>query len=206
MADKPRPYRMAQRAESQEATRQRITESAVELHRSLGPSRTSISAVAEHAGVRRSTVYRHFPDMAALFDACTTHWLTTNPLPDLAGWAAIADPEARLRAALAEIYAFYGRAETMLENLIRDEASMPMVEERFAGFRGYLAGALDVLLQGRGLRGAARGRVRAAVGHAIAFSTWQSLTRDQQLSDTDAAALARAFVAAAGEDETWRRR
>src|SRR5713101_5595204 len=99
MADKTRPYRMQRRAESQEKTRQRITASAVALHGSVGPSRTSISAVAAHAGVRRSTVYRHFPDEAALFDACTAHWATANPLPDLDAWSTVASPDERLRLA-----------------------------------------------------------------------------------------------------------
>ncbi len=81
---------MKRRAELEELTRRRITESAVELHGTLGPSRTSISAVAEHAGVRRSTLYRHFPDEPALFEACTAHWRAANPVPDLARWAAIA--------------------------------------------------------------------------------------------------------------------
>ena len=54
MPDKTRSYRMQRRAESQLQTRLRITESAVTLHGTIGPSRTSISAVAAHAGVRRS--------------------------------------------------------------------------------------------------------------------------------------------------------
>ena len=87
MADEKRPYRMKRRAELEELTRRRITESAVALHGTLGPARTSISAVAEHAGVRRSTVYRHFPDEAALFAACTAHWMADNPVPDLGAWA-----------------------------------------------------------------------------------------------------------------------
>src|SRR5947209_19938452 len=100
MADQKRAYRMQRRAESQEQTRLRITESAVELHRTVGPSRTSISAVAAHAGVRRSTVYRHFPDEAALFDACSAHWSAANPPPDLGAWLAIESPDERLRVAL----------------------------------------------------------------------------------------------------------
>src|ERR1700716_2450045 len=91
MTDKKRPYRMKARAELQQRTRHRITESAMELHGTLGPSRTSLSAVAEHAGVRRSTLYRHFPDEAALFTACTAHWIDANPLPDLARWTEIED-------------------------------------------------------------------------------------------------------------------
>ncbi len=82
MTDEKRPYRMKARAELQERTRQRITESAMELHGTLGPSRTSLSAVAKHAGVRRSTLYRHFPDEASLFVACSSHWGSQHPLPD----------------------------------------------------------------------------------------------------------------------------
>ena len=87
MADQKRPYQKKQRAELEAQTRRRITESTVELHRTLGPARTSISAVAERAGVRRSTVYRHFPDEAALFAACSAHWTALNPPPDITGWA-----------------------------------------------------------------------------------------------------------------------
>ena len=127
MADEKRTYRKKRRAELEAQTRLRITESTVELHGTLGPSRTSISAVAQRAGVRRSTVYRHFPDEAALFAACTAHWMGLNPPPDLAGWALIEDPDERLKQALAELYAYYRRTEPMLQNLHRDEATVPIV-------------------------------------------------------------------------------
>ena len=89
------------------------------------------------------------------------------------------DADERLPAALAELYAFYGRTEAMLENLFRDEVTVPIVRERFAAFRGYFASAQDVLTTGRQLRGAAKRRTRAVLGHAIAFSTWRSLVRDR---------------------------
>src|SRR4030088_1283215 len=127
MPDQKRPYRMQRRAELEEATRQRITESAMELHGTLGPSRTTVSAVAEHARVRRSTAYRHFPDQKALFAACSAHWMATNPTPDLGRLAAIEDPDERLRRALRELYAFYRRNERMLDNLVRGEPLMPTV-------------------------------------------------------------------------------
>jgi AcrR family transcriptional regulator len=197
MPDKTRPYRMQRRAESQEATRLRITESAVALHATVGPSRTSISAVAERAGVRRSTVYRHFPDEGSLFDACTAHWAAANPLPDLAAWSAIRDPAERLHRALGDLFAFYGRTERMLENLLRDEATDPLVRERFAAFRSYFEAACSTLMAGRSQRGAARKRAQAAVGHAIAFSTRQSLVREQGLRDDEAVTLLEALVRAA---------
>src|SRR6187401_3150494 len=116
MSAQKRTYRMRQRAEREAQTRRRITESAVALHEEVGPARTSISAIAERAGVRRSTVYRHFPDEAALFAACSSHWRAANPPPELAAWRAIADPDERLRVALRELYGHYRRTEAMLEN------------------------------------------------------------------------------------------
>src|SRR3954466_2222451 len=113
MSDQKRPYRMKRRAELEEQTRRRITESAVALHGELGPARTSISAIAERAGVRRSTVYRHFPDENALFAGGSSHWREANPPPDPRAWAAVADPAARTEAALRELYAFYARTEEM---------------------------------------------------------------------------------------------
>jgi AcrR family transcriptional regulator len=189
MPDQKRPYRKQRRAELEDATRRRITESAVELHGTLGPSRTSLSAVAERAGVRRSTLYRHFPDEAALFAACTAHWVASNPAPVLERWAAIEDPDKRLRVALRELYAYYRQTERMMENLLRDEATMPTVKQMFGGFRDYIATAHGTLMGGRRARGRARQRVLAATGHALAFATWRSLTREQGLDDWQAADL-----------------
>jgi AcrR family transcriptional regulator len=197
MSDEKRQYRMKRRAEQEAETRLRITEAAVALHGSLGPAQTSVSAVAERAGVRRSTVYRHFPDEEALFGACSAHWAAANPPPDVTAWGRIDDPEERLDAALAELYAYYRRTGEMIEKLLRDEAAVPVVAELMAAFWGLLDTAADGLLAGRGLRGKARQRARAAIGHALAFPTWQDLTAKQGLSDVEAAALMSRLVAVA---------
>jgi AcrR family transcriptional regulator len=197
MSDEKRTYRKKQRAESEAETRLRITKSAMELHGTIGPSRTSVSAVAERAGVRRSTVYRHFPDEAALFEACSAHWRESHPYPDLAAWAAVEDPSKRLTRALGELYAAYRGGERMLDNLLRDEDLVPAVKGQFGGFREYLAAAREVLAAGHPARGLARERRLAALGHALAFSTWRSLTRDQGLRDDQAVDLMARLVAAA---------
>jgi AcrR family transcriptional regulator len=189
MVDQKRPYRMKRRAELEEQTRRRITESAVHLHGTIGPARTSVSALAEHAGVRRSTVYRHFPDEAAVFAACTAHWAAQNPVPDIGPWATIEDPDARLRAALDALYPYYRRTANMLENLIRDEAVSELARQHFAGYHRYLSAARDALVRGRRSRGRARTRERAAIGHALAFPTWRSLALDEGLDDAQAAEL-----------------
>ena len=176
MTDERRPYEKKRRAELEAETRLRITESAMELHGTVGPARTSISAVADRAGVRRSTVYRHFPDEAALFTACSSHWAAENPVPDIERLAV--DRRIRTSAcapALDELYAFYRRTEPMMDNLLRDELTVPVVKRLFAPFRDYLAAARETLVRGRPVRGRRRDTTRAAIGHALAYPTWRSL-------------------------------
>lgn len=183
-AEKPkRRYRKRQRAAQEDETRRRITEATVELHGSVGPARTTVSAVAERAGVQRATVYRHFPDEEALFAACSSHWIGSHPLPDLAGWAAIADPKERLRIALEELYAWFDRGEYMLEKTTRDAATVPALQPAMAASAQWFEAAADVLMQGR------RRRLRAAIGHALSFATWRSLVREQGLTQAEAVEL-----------------
>jgi AcrR family transcriptional regulator len=194
MSKQKRPYRMTRRAELEEQTRMRITESAVALHEERGPARTPVSAVAERAGVRRSTVYRHFPDDETLFAACSSHWRAANPAPDPGPWAAIEDPGERTETALRELYAFYARTEAMYTSVLRDEPVVPLVHRLLGDFYAYLRAIQDILMAGRGLRGRAARRTRAAIGHALSFPTWRSLIREQELAADDAVALMRALV------------
>jgi AcrR family transcriptional regulator len=195
-----RTYRKRRRAQLEEETRLRITEAAIDLHGSVGPARTTISAVADRAGVQRATVYRHFPDEEALFDACSSHWMAQHPLPDPAAWAKIEDPHERLRVALGEVYEWYERGEYMLEKTIRDVALVPALRPAMEAFRGWFDGAADAILRGRLERGARRRRVRAAVGHALAFETWRSLVTHQGMSRSETIELMEALAAAAARD------
>jgi AcrR family transcriptional regulator len=198
MSDQKRTYRMTRRAELEAQTRLRITESTIALHERLGPARTTISAVAEHAGVRRSTVYRHFPDEEALFDACSSHWRAANPAPDPQAWETIDDPTERTEAALRELYAFFERTRGMYVSLFRDEALVPIVGRRLRSFYEYLDGVADLLMRGRGLRGRAARRTRASIGHAVSFGTWRSLVEQQELDRDDAVALMCRLIEDAG--------
>ena len=120
-----RKYELKKRAERQAGTRRRIVEATVGLHTSIGPSQTSIAAIAERAGVQRHTVYAHFPDERSLFTACSSHWAAANPFPDPAPWAHIAEPERRLRTALDEIYRWYEKVEPHLLLFTRDATLVP---------------------------------------------------------------------------------
>ena len=181
-----RKYELKQRADSVSATRRRIVEATVELHTALGPARTTISAIAERAGVQRLTVYRHFPDERALFEACSGHWAAQNPTPDPSTWVALDDPEERLRTALTEIYVFYETTEGMTGNLLRDFPDSPVLREVAVPFLEYWQTVREVLDRGWKARGRKRTLLRAAIGHAVEFETWRSLTRREGLGNVGA--------------------
>lgn len=174
----------------------RVIEAAIDLHGSVGPARTTISAIAERAGVRRATVYRHFPDERALFLGCSGVWQQRNPPPDPAGWAAIADPAARAQAALEALYGWYERVEPMLSAVLRDADAVPVVAELQSGRLAYLAAVEDGLADGWGARGKAAARLRAALALALDFATWRTL-HGRGLARPEAGALMVAAVRAA---------
>ena len=175
---------MRRRAEQVDQTRQRIVEATVELHGSVGPASTTIAAIAESAGVTRLTVYRHFPDDAALFSACSAHWISGQQLPDPGAWSQIGDPAARLRAGLADVYRFFRAGAGMLTCIYRDLATLPEAHQQ--ALRDWDTLYRDVLTAPFGGTGDEHPRLRALVGHAISFWTWRSLCLDNGLTDNDA--------------------
>ncbi|HEX5895271.1 MAG TPA: helix-turn-helix domain-containing protein [Thermoleophilaceae bacterium] len=193
-----RKYELKKRAEQMGETRRRITEAAIELHGSVGPSRTTLSAVAERAGVERRTLYRHFPNEADLFAACSTDYFTANPWPDLGNWREIRDPQQRLGRALDELYAYYERTEPMFSNALRDAEVVDFARDAMAPLQAYLEEAAEILIAGRNIRGRRRKLVDGALRHALAFSTWHSLSTNH-IGRSDAVKLAAALVEAAGE-------
>ena len=185
-----RPYRLQKRAESQEATRLRITEAMLELHASIGPARTTVTEVARRAGVQRLTVYRNFPDELSMLTACSGLHAERYPVPDPEPLTAISDPDERLRAGLGAIYAYFRRHQDVLRNIFRDAEVMPNVKLVLRHRQERVGRLADVLLEGR--QGSPA--LVAAIRHAIAFPTWDSLCGRGRLSDEDAIDLMAAMV------------
>ncbi|HEX8036802.1 MAG TPA: TetR/AcrR family transcriptional regulator [Ktedonobacterales bacterium] len=185
-----RKYTLQRRAQRQAETRQRIVEAAVTLHQTVGGARATISAIAELAGVERLTVYRHFPDELSLAIACTSHYQAANPPPDPEPWHRIADAEQRLRQGLTEVYAYHRRTEAMSTHAERDIEEHPVLREVLAPYFTYWEQVRDVLAAAWRLQSTADAtRLRAAIGHAISFSTWRSLVREHGLEDGEAVEL-----------------
>jgi AcrR family transcriptional regulator len=200
--DEKRKYELKQRAERLAETRRRITEATVELHRTVGPAATHINEVARRAGVQRMTVYNHFPNDTALLAACSAHWRALHPTPDLAAWRAVADPGARLRQGLRELYGWYRETEPMTGNVLRDAQVLPTLHAILeGGLLRYLAQAHKALTEPLSARGRRQERIDAAARAAIDLHTWRALA---PLGDADAADLAAGLIELAANTDSSR--
>lgn len=195
-----RTYRLKKRAESREETRARIVDATMRLHEEIGPRATTISAIAERAGVQRLTVYRHFPDETAVFQACTSHWLSLNPPPDPRDWAGIDDGLAAVRSALAAFYDYYRRTERMWTVSVREAPEVPALHGPMSEIARYLRETGEDLLRRFSVPEQRRSRLAATVHHLISFTTWMSL-KEQGLSDAETVDLACLWTRAASASD-----
>lgn len=184
-----RRYTQRKRAAAREQTRERIVEATMQLHEEIGPRATTISAIAQRAGVQRLTVYRHFPDETAVFEACTSRWLELHPPPEPAGWASCEAGVARVRAALLAVYRYYRDTQRMWRAAYRDEPEVPALQGPMAGFRDYLRGVGEGLHEDLGAT--EDPRLAITLQHGLAFTTWASL----EAQGLDDAAMAELVVA-----------
>ncbi len=181
-----RAYKQAKRAETAAETRRRIIDATIELHRTLGPRQTTVAEIARQAGVGRVTVYKHFPDDAALVMASQSQWLAQHPPPDAGQWAMILDPDARLRVALRELYLWYADTEPMTGNVLREGAAMPSFTAVYSLLRVHIREGAEIL---------AAGRVSdpqwtlATLNVVQSYDTWRVLVHDMGLTLGEAVEL-----------------
>jgi len=187
-----RSYRLRKRAQQQERTRARIVDALVELHRTVGPAKTTVTEVAELAEVGRMTVYNHFPTEGDMIEACSAHWVGANPPPDPDVWSRIHDPAERLEAALRDLYRYYRRNRDMLGRVLRDEPIVPpLADVMKRAWWPMIDDMIRVLAHGRRLRGTRRARVEAALRLVLDFATWRTVGT---LGDEEAARVAAGMV------------
>jgi AcrR family transcriptional regulator len=200
---KTRKYELKARAESQERTRRRIAKAGAELHEEVGPAETTVAEIARRAGVSRLTVYKHFPDNAALYPACSAHYASEHPLPDFGAALAPEDPVDRVRSVLRTVYrGLYRERRRMMRNLNRDRRLDPALDE-FMRANGDVAlgGLADAVTAGFELEPERAGRVRSLLGVALDYWTWERLTDDGMDDEAAVDLMTAAVVALAGEAE-----
>lgn len=180
-----RSYRLRRRAESQGRTRQKIIDAAIQLHQTKGLAATTMSDIAARAKVGKVTVYRHFPDEAALVGACSGQYFERHPLPDLENWRSIGDAVARLRQGLRDTYAYHRATEPMMTRVHSEARDLPIMDPYHAHWRR----AAEILAAP--WPGSARDKalLKAALALALSFDTWRLLVRVQQITDDDAIEL-----------------
>lgn len=176
-----RRYTLRKRAEQQAETRRRIVEAAIELHGTVGPANTTLSMIAERAGVQRHTLYAHFPDERSLSLACSGLHFERQPMPDAAAWRDIRDQRERLTTGLRAIYDWYERNEALVACVVRDAEIHPLtreiVELRFAPFMIAWNEVLGAKLTAK---------QRAMLQLALSFHTWRTLARGAGLKQAAA--------------------
>jgi AcrR family transcriptional regulator len=193
MSTQKRRYELKARAEAQQATRARIAAAAAALHEEVGVAKTTVADIARRAGVQRLTVYNHFPDLQALLPACTAHWLTEHPLPDLEAAFALEDPAERLRAALISLYGWFRETVPMQQRVFGERATVPELDAWMAQSTDRMLAQLAADLSA----GFDRPDARALVALALDFWTWQRLDREG-LDDAAAAELMTGVVGGRG--------
>jgi AcrR family transcriptional regulator len=209
MSSEKRTYELKARADRQQETRRRIIDATVALHEELGPARTTVSEIARRAGVQRLTVYNHFPDTAELFAACQGQFLAEHPPPDLGPALALDDPHARVRAALAALYASYRAREPMTAKVQRDRSALPALDALMARTAdaqlAELAAALAAPFGARGRkaqRRTGRWRSRWTSGPGSASRARVSTMRRPPISWQNSSPAQPAHDRAAGDDAT----
>jgi AcrR family transcriptional regulator len=179
-------YNLKVRADRHQQTRRRIVEATVDLHRAYGPVQTTITDIAKRAGVKRQTVYNHFPDELTLLRACSAHNRTLNPPPDPEPWNLISDPESRLRGALAEVYAYYRRNEQLLANVTRDAQANPNVRKVLEPRIQHQERMRDAVAEGWEQRDGQRHKLLyGALWMSLEFQIWHALVRQQEFEDDE---------------------
>lgn len=191
-----RTYTLKRRGEQQAETRQRIVEAAVDLHGSVGPALTTVSMVAERAGVQRHTYYAHFPDERSLLMACSGLVVERDPMPDAAAWRSVADRHEQLRLGLAAVYGWYERNAQLVGCVLRDAEYHAPTKEIFELRHGQPMAACQEVL---GTKLSAR--QRAVLQLALSFFTWRTLVREAGLKSAAAAKAMVQAIEGAGKPE-----
>ena len=81
----------------------------------------------------------------------------------------------------------------MLSNVLRDAEQLDTARDAVAPLHAYLEQAAETLTSGRRVRGRRRQLLGGALRHALAFSTWRSLSTNG-IGRSDAAKLITALV------------
>jgi AcrR family transcriptional regulator len=181
----PRRYNRNGRDAAMVRTRARIVKAVVDLHAERGARDTSYAQIAERADVAVPTVYKYFPSLEVLFDACVGHVRGGAPPlgPDLfEGLATAPDRLAALAKVMTERHGYFrpwlrwsvhqaAPPELAVHHRRMDELHRALIAQAVApAFTGAPPSALIGLL-----------------ASLLDFRSWQTLIEQYGLSEAAAA-------------------
>jgi AcrR family transcriptional regulator len=141
-----RPYKLGKRAIAVGETRRRILDGAAQAYAEHGVRATSMQEVARRADVAPATVLNHFADPDRLVEAVVAHITDELAVPDPAIFDGLEATEARARALLAAVYAFYERSERWVAMFFRDRDDVPALRAGEAAVRAAIGDLVSVAL------------------------------------------------------------
>jgi len=180
-----RSYTMHRRATLEAETRERIVRATVALHAEHGGLGTSYAMIAKRAQVAPQTVYNHFPELGALFGACTGHVLERAPPLGVETFRSGPSPATRLRLLAQGVYARHAFLAPWMRISWYEAALIPELGAIMA--RGNAALRELIVAAVSPDREAMPGFVDAAFV-LLDYPAWQELTRNR--SSPEAARIA----------------
>lgn len=105
----PRKYDLGQRATTMTATREKILQATVALHKEQGILATSYKDIARRADVGLGTVYHHFPTLEDLVVACGGRVMEMSAPPSAEMFLGMHSRKAQIELLVAEVFAWYTR-------------------------------------------------------------------------------------------------
>jgi AcrR family transcriptional regulator len=182
----PRRYRSDRRQAAAAETRRRIVEAAVVLHAEQGSMATSYAQLAQRADVAVPTVYKHFPDRAALMQSCTGHVFARSPALGPEMFQGLVTAEARLAALAKATYAVHRFQAPWMRWGVPEAAVMPELAKIMTGVLAKFHRLVVLALEPRFAAGPPASLI-ALIKILLDFAAWRRLTEEAGLSQSAAA-------------------
>jgi AcrR family transcriptional regulator len=166
-----------QGAEARDLTRERIVRATMQVHDEKGVAPTTLSEIAERAGVGLATVTRHFPTPGELVRTCGAHvWQEMRPpVPETAAavFTGSRTPRERLERLVAEVDGFYARGAHRLALAARDRQLVPELDRFLSAVEAGVGALVNEALADAGQSE----RTRQVVLALMTFQVWSAFDR-----------------------------
>jgi AcrR family transcriptional regulator len=181
----PRRYRREKRQAAVDETRAKIVRATMELHNANGILATSFEDIAKRADVATATVYRHFPTLDHIVNACGALTMHTIQPPTAADaprlFAGAKSLPARVERLVREMTSFYQRSQRTWVAVLRDCDKLAQLRLFIDAHRASIEAHVREALQP--IHDEFEPRTIQVVCALVDYPTWQSLTDRKLQSD-----------------------